>query len=273
MTKLSRSRSGRSGAGSPGRQRSTAALVQNAGRATWSSACAPPRSGRGLLRAPRLAGRELGQRERSRKLLCQHDSAGSGEPLSSHVPGLHPGSAPRAPQHDFHETLGQLEPVERLLLTTDGTLSDLLASLFLEDLVIRKLEDTRPELAFEKHFLGLEDGDEVCQREVLLKGASSRRNHAYAKSAIVLNRLPAAIRRDLEGTNTGIGRLWLRERTEIFKHFIVRAVQLAPRLRRWFDLDRRAQVLTRSYVAYSRQLPVAVITEQMPRLPASLQVS
>nr|MDP9127381.1 chorismate pyruvate-lyase family protein [Pseudomonadota bacterium] len=113
-----------------------------------------------------------------------------------------------------------LTPLQRVLLTTDGTLTDILEAFLLEPIGLIKLEQTMALAAQHDDELAPETGENFLERKILLRGSKSARNFVYAESTIAIGRLAAALGQALLHSDTPLGRLWLEHRLETFKELI-----------------------------------------------------
>ena len=82
--------------------------------------------------------------------------------------------------------ISSLEPLQRVLLVTDGTLTEILEAAFLERIQLVKVLQ---QVVSSHECLEWEDNEPVIERGVLLRGERSRRNYVYAKSLIAIDRL------------------------------------------------------------------------------------
>jgi len=113
-----------------------------------------------------------------------------------------------------------LTPLQRILLITDGTLTEILEAHFLERIELVKLSErflTRGEASTP---LELEDGERVMERKINLRGAKSGTLYVYAESHILVDRLDPTFQVELLESNIPLGRLWLSHRLETFKEFV-----------------------------------------------------
>lgn len=103
--------------------------------------------------------------------------------------------------------LALLPPFLRSLLVTDGTVTRTLEAYYWEPVGVENVRN-RLEIAT-RHlaWLDLHPGDEVISRQVLLRGANSRRIYACAHSLIRSSQLPDALRERLLLGRLGIGEL------------------------------------------------------------------
>ncbi|AGY59792.1 chorismate--pyruvate lyase family protein [Gloeobacter kilaueensis] len=150
-----------------------------------------------------------------------------------------------------------LAPVLRLLLVTDGTVTELLEAYFLEAIVVRKLA------------VGREDEDAFA-REVLLVGARSGQCYVHARSLIWPQRLDERLRRGLFETDRGIGQLLRENRIESYRELERCWREPAGARAGYFGVDAGVELLARRYRVHSRAAVIMQITERFsPRLFAS----
>ncbi len=148
--------------------------------------------------------------------------------------------------------LSALSPVLRMLVVTDGTVTELLEAYFLEPIGVRKLGPLRLE----------ERQERVYEREVLLVGESSRRVYVHAHSTILLDRLDAPLREGLLQTDKGIGRLLREAHMETFRELGPYWTEPAGPLAVCIGVLPSATLLGRTYVVFCREQPIMRITER-----------
>ena len=148
-------------------------------------------------------------------------------------------------------SLHSLDLLQRILVTTDGTVTETLAAVFLEPIELVKLAVTivpNPE-AFPA--LELEGGSNLMQRQIVLRGSRSGTPYVYAEVVIAADRLPQRLREDLLEGRIPLGQLWIAHRLETFKE--------RPRIR-----QRVAGTLARPSVLSRRILSSSERTEPSP---------
>lgn len=123
--------------------------------------------------------------------------------------------------------VAELPPVQRLLLTTDGTMTTALATLLAEPIGVRMLHQDTAVLAEDDDELALWAGDTVLERRVLLHGADSGTPLLFGVSRIVASRLPAAARAALAGGDVAIGIVLRAHEVETFRLPVSIGVKLA----------------------------------------------
>ncbi|MGK8504488.1 chorismate--pyruvate lyase family protein [Nocardia asiatica] len=117
--------------------------------------------------------------------------------------------------------LQALPLLDRLLLTTDGTVTPMLEHITGEPVSITCLTRRSLEEAEAAKLSPLLDGAGPVQLRIVdIVGAHSRRIYVKARSLIVLEAIPAAVRRDLDETNTPVGVLLRAHRVETYRELL-----------------------------------------------------
>lgn len=161
-------------------------------------------------------------------------------------------------------SLSDMDPLQRVLLVTDGTVTEILEATFLERIQLIKVsEQLIPAIASHVQ-VGFDQGEALLERQILLRGSESKRNYAYAESLIAVDRLGPAFRDELVKSNTPLGRLWLDHRLETFKELLEVRCRTAGNLSHYFECSDSFQLLGRTYRVFSGKRAVMVITEYFP---------
>jgi chorismate-pyruvate lyase len=163
-----------------------------------------------------------------------------------------------------HINPAQLNRFQRILLTTDGTVTDILEAYLFEQMRIVKLGEEISATEAPIPFMNLESGTEVLKREVLLQGKISRKNFIYANSVIVPDRLDDGFKNALMETKMPIGKIWIELRVETFKEIKESSLENALNLSKYFNINPDDKLLSRTYCVYSRKKAVMMITEKFP---------
>ena len=79
----------------------------------------------------------------------------------------------------------QLSTFQRILLTTDGTVTEMLEAYLFEKIQVAKLSMKEITLSEPFRPLKLAKGSRVISRKILLQGKVSRKNFVYAESIII----------------------------------------------------------------------------------------
>ena len=175
---------------------------------------------------------------------------------------------------DVHESMlrGGIDPkslpvLQRLVLTADGTVTDLLEAYCGERMLVTVLRQEVVGLAtVEPHHkarLGAGDG---LRREIVLRGETSGRCQIYADSIIALDRIPVLVRDGLIEKAKGIGHLLLEHRIHTFKEIVECRRETAGSLAKLFEIAEDATLLSRTYIVFMDRVGSMLITEKIPEL-------
>jgi chorismate-pyruvate lyase len=160
--------------------------------------------------------------------------------------------------------LGQLDLLQRLLLTTDGTVTQFLATSMEEQIEAVCLSQHVRGAGEERRMLALRPGQRVIDRRALLRGTVTGRNYLYGQSAIALGRVPRAVRHGLLHGDSPIGLLLRQHRTETFREILWRGTLPACEAARHFLLADGSPLLARRYRVWIDHRPAMLITELFP---------
>jgi chorismate-pyruvate lyase len=158
-----------------------------------------------------------------------------------------------------------LSTFQRILLTTDGTVTDMLEAYLSEPIQLVKLSEALIPIPQDIAVMRLKKGTEVIDREILLRGRISRKNFIYAESIVVIERLDKDFRNELLNTKTPMGKLWLEHRVESFKEIVDSGTEPAnEKLAHYFRIEPNTNLLFRTYCVFSNRLATMMITEKFP---------
>ncbi len=157
-----------------------------------------------------------------------------------------------------------LSPLHRILLITDGTLTEILEAHFLEHVQLIKLSQhvvtaTASHAQFEP-----DEKEKFLERKVLLRGSNSGNTYVYAESMIAMERLNPRLYDQLLNSNTPLGRLWLEHKLETFKELTEIKCQPANDLSQHFGCAASSPLLSRTYRVVTNAKPVMIISEYFP---------
>ncbi len=181
-------------------------------------------------------------------------------------------SLPISPLRNYsQESLSQnyinpstLSTFQKILLTTNGTVTDILEYYAFEQIRVFKLYEQLVSLTHEIPMMELEEGTEVLVRKILLQGKISKRNFLYADSIIVPEKLDEKFRKALLETKMPIGKLWFELRVETFKEVLDTRKEVAENLADYFHIQPHDNILSRTYRVINNRKPVMMITEKFP---------
>jgi len=150
---------------------------------------------------------------------------------------------------------------ERILLATDGTVTDLITLFAGEPIRVRKLEQTICEGSAAPE-LDCATPSRLLTRRILLSGAT--KNFLYAESQFVLDRLPESIREPMLHTERPVGLLWKEARLETFREVIGQSIGPRAAIAQHFDVPRQRDFMSRTYLVHHAGRPLGMITEAWP---------
>ena len=157
-----------------------------------------------------------------------------------------------------------LDPLLRVLLVTDGTVTAILEAAFLESIQVVKLSQEVLKAALSHALLQSSPEDAIVERRVLLRGVATGRNYVYAESLIAVNRMGPAFCRLLFDSDTPLGQLWLDQKLETYKEMVEMGSIAGGPGAEYFECD-GSEILIRKYRIYSGGIPVMIISEHFPR--------
>lgn len=163
-----------------------------------------------------------------------------------------------------HIRPSELSALQRILLTTDGTLTDILEACFLEEMQVVKLSEELVSLTQDIPSMQVTKGTEVIAKRILLRGRISRKNFLYAESIVVPERLDESFRDEFLRTKTPLSKIWLEQRTETFKEILDSGKEPADGLSIYFNLEPEENMLFRTYSVFSNRKSIMMITEKFP---------
>jgi len=163
-----------------------------------------------------------------------------------------------------HIEPSSLSTFQRILLTTDGTVTHMLEAYLFEQIHVAKLSEKLVSLTQDIPSMELKKGTEIIARKILLRGSISRKNFIYAESIIVPERLDEKFRNELLKTKSPIGKIWLEQRVETFKEILDSGKEPANDLSNYFDIEPEENMLFRTYNVLHNRKSIMMITEKFP---------
>ena len=161
-------------------------------------------------------------------------------------------------------SLDALALVPRILLLTDGTLTHILEAYAAEPVHLVKLAHALVSGPSLPVAAGLEPGERVLRRTILLRGTKSDATFIHAESWVFLDRLPPPVKEGLLETDTPIGKLLFSCRAETYREMIEMGEARDPEVASHFGPG-DGDLLFRTYQLVFAGRPVATITERFPK--------
>jgi len=179
--------------------------------------------------------------------------------------------APSCAEHvDVHARNGRGHVVappgllQRILLTTDGNVGQILENYAGEAIVAVKIEQTASPGGEECHPLELAADDERLTRRVVLRGSTTGRTLLHAETLVAVARLNPLVRTGLLSTSEPIGRLLTVARLETFRDILSSGRTRAGAIGVHFDIGEDEDVFERTYRIIAGGRPIMLITEKFP---------
>ena len=151
-----------------------------------------------------------------------------------------------------------LSVLQKVLLTTDGTVTQLLEIYTSERISVQKLEHALVKGAPDS--LGVSASEPVLSRRILLRGPT--RPYMYAHSWLVPSRMPKGMQEAILQTDTPIGQLWKAARLETFREIIDFRRERDSEIAALFGID--DSLLSRTYLISAGGAPMGLIVEKFP---------
>ena len=149
---------------------------------------------------------------------------------------------------------------QKVLLTTDGTVTQLLEIYTGEKIRVEKLEHAVVNGGPAP--LGVSATEPVLIRRILLRGAE--RPYMYAHSWLVPSRMPRGMQETILETDTPIGQLWKTARLETFREIIDFHREHDPEVAALLKVD--SLLLSRTYLIHTGGSPMGLIVEKFPAI-------
>ena len=157
-----------------------------------------------------------------------------------------------------------LSALQKILLTTDGTLTKILEAYLSEEIQMVKLSERSTFIAQDIPLLELKRRSEVIERKILLQGKVSKKNVLYAESILVPERLDKHFREELLKSEIPLGKLMLAHWMETFKEIMTSGKEPSNGLSAFFQISHGDKLLSRTYRLSHHCKPIMLITEKFP---------
>ncbi|MEM4311878.1 MAG: chorismate pyruvate-lyase family protein [Nitrososphaerales archaeon] len=155
-----------------------------------------------------------------------------------------------------------LSGVQKILLTTDGSITRILEALSFERIIIRTLKKkpikASGKIAHELNYKGT-----ISYREVLLMGKESGRCYIFAKSWVPINRLDSDYAEDILSRDEPIGKILQLHKLESRRNIIKIGSLKSKRLKKFFKTEEDI-FLRRAYHIIHKDKVLIKIEEYFP---------
>jgi beta-ribofuranosylaminobenzene 5'-phosphate synthase len=167
---------------------------------------------------------------------------------------------------DMEAQVGRISPVQKFLLGTDGSVTQILESITGKKVVIRTLvQKIVPADQAAADNLSIAVGDPVNFRIVEIRTEESGEALIYAVSTTPINRLSPAFKDDLMKADIPIGRIISQHHIEARREILsARVAPATDETGRIFQICKNEPVLSRQYKIIHADKPLIFIEEQFP---------
>lgn len=157
-----------------------------------------------------------------------------------------------------------LSRFQRILLTTDGTVTHILEACAGEPVRVVKLAHSEVIALLDEPALEMSRPERVIKRTIVLQGVSTGQNYLYADSVMLADRLDPGLVEALVATDEPVGRLMVDSRLETFREILLCDTEAAGSTGAHFGVDPAALLLVRTYQVIIAGRPAMRITEKFP---------
>lgn len=167
------------------------------------------------------------------------------------------------PKDSFPILLGNpsLSLFQKVLLTTDGSVTELLVLYAGKPIRARKIEQALRRGAAPAA-LACAPNTPLLHRKIML--VDEQTSYVYAESVFVFERLSRSIQHRLLETEAPIGLLWREEKCEMYREIIDSRLEQCADAAAHFSLPPSTPLLSRTYVLHQQSRPMGIITEKFP---------
>ena len=154
-----------------------------------------------------------------------------------------------------------LSDFQKILLKTDGTVTDLISIYANEKIRVIKISQ-KMSSSEESHDSIFPPNTQLLTRNVLLCG--NNKNYIYAESVFVFERFSPSIQSKLLDTDQPIGLMWKEEKLETYRDVIAQEVEVCADVAVYFDVPSTTPIISRTYLIYYKKMILGKITEKFP---------
>jgi beta-ribofuranosylaminobenzene 5'-phosphate synthase len=167
---------------------------------------------------------------------------------------------------ELEQEIGRLAPVQKILLGTDGSVTQLLEIVTGGPVEINTLsQEVVPADQATADLLLIDQGEEVNHRVVELKRRDTGEVLIYAVSDTPLSRLAPEFRSDLMRADTPIGKIMQKHKIEARRDIVrMGVIRADDRFASLFGIFRQEPLLTRRYHIVHHERPLISIQETFP---------
>ncbi len=150
---------------------------------------------------------------------------------------------------------------QKVMLVTDGTISDLLRLYTRKRITVKKLMQLIKVSGTEESNL-CEHETQLLKREILL--GTRGENYIYADSLFNLSIMSTEMKIKLMETDIPIGIIWKEEKLDIFREIIEIKIEKCSNIINHFTVPPDTPFFSRTYMIYHNRKILGIITEKFP---------
>ena len=150
---------------------------------------------------------------------------------------------------------------QKVLLVTDGTVTDLLKLYSGKNIQVKIVSQELMQSGEEEFFL-CPDKTDILKRRILLCNEST--NYIYADSIFIVENISKSAQNKLLQTNQPIGLIWKDEKIETYREIIDYKLESCGLMAEYFGVPYDTQMVSRVYLIYSNGRVLGMITEKFP---------
>lgn len=149
---------------------------------------------------------------------------------------------------------------QKVLLTTDGTVTELLSLYTGRAIAAQKIDQSLGRVAAPA-LLSCAADEPLLHRSVVLTPAGGG-DSVFAESFFVFSLFSKAVQRELLEANTPIGLLWRADRLEMFREVLERKVERNPRVAELLGVPGSTALFSRTYAIFNGRRGLGLLTEK-----------
>jgi chorismate-pyruvate lyase len=163
---------------------------------------------------------------------------------------------------DIKKVEHHVEPAlfQKVLLSTDGTVTNLVSLYLNQTIVAKKISGTLVTHSCPDH-LEKKPFDKILNRSVLL-GVPSGPDYVYAESFFIFNCLSSSTQQQLMNSDSPIGLLWQREKFEMYREILIHEVETSQIVSSYLGVPPQTPLFSRTYLIHHRKRVIGQITEK-----------
>jgi len=165
------------------------------------------------------------------------------------------------PINDLFSHEDSISMFQKVMLVTDGTISDLLRLYTRKSITVKKIMQSIKMSGNEESIL-CEHETQLLKREILL--GTKVENYIYADSIFILSNMSTKIKHKLFETDIPIGILWKEEKLDTYREILEIKIEICSNIINHFSVSPDTPFLSRTYMIYHNNKTLGVITEKFP---------